>query len=137
MESQISTITWFDGNPQYASRIIRNRVKKILARNPWLGGVLERENNGFSSPVHLVFEEGCHSSEVDIDRIFEFYSLFDIHLKGKELIHLGMELQKMVQIATENSFVVKSASSLILGQEKQFSRYLSYLIVKRVRVGLL
>mmetsp|Transcript_15908 Transcript_15908/g.30087 ORF Transcript_15908/g.30087 Transcript_15908/m.30087 type:complete len:454 (-) Transcript_15908:108-1469(-) len=45
-EAPISTLTWFQGEYKNASRILKDRVSKILAKNPWLAGRLTMRGGG-------------------------------------------------------------------------------------------
>ena len=40
----ISTLTWFRGDYQQATKVLRERAQLILAKNPWLAGRLIKDN---------------------------------------------------------------------------------------------
>ena len=110
----ISSITWFQGDPSIASRLVRDRIKDVMVQNPWLGGVLQRKNRtDFNSPkenaLELVFHKSSVISEEEIDKIFRF--------ERTDAINLGMDLNSLFQVTSKQSYQVKVGNDLIDSDE--------------------
>ena len=44
----ISTLTWFRGDPEVSAPIVQNRIKEIVKKNPWLTGRVAKSNGRYA-----------------------------------------------------------------------------------------